>query len=202
MSLRDNVHQLCRPHLKTGPDNKPHKVPALLEDLRRAVTPGNSMSGGGASGAPSPINVTALDLLCEIESESRKDYFEMTDAPWQSTLEELLQHVATLDLTAEWDAYLARVTLEYVDKIDALLWPIKPRRKLVGIDCPSCGFATYGEDRKTCLSLGCWDAEGGARKIGDWDIECASCEAGWSGEQIGFLLKSLDAKVAREAEVA
>jgi hypothetical protein len=192
MSIRDNVHQLTRDHLRTGPDNKPHKVPALLDELRAAVTPGNSMSGGGASGAPSPINVSALDLLGEIESETRRDYYEITDTGWQSTLEELLQAYAGMDLPPEWAAYLERMTLEYVDKINALLWPVKPRRKLVGKVCPSCGWATYGEERKTCLSLGCWDSEGGMKKIGDWDIECASCEAGWSGDQVSWLLRALD----------
>lgn len=193
MSLRDSVFQLCSEHSKFGPDGKAHKVPALLDELRAAVTPGNSMSGGGASGAPSPINVSALDLLGEIESESRRDYYEITDTGWQSTLEELLQHYAEVALTPEWCAYLERVTLEYVDKINALLWPIKPRRKLVGKVCPSCGWATYGEERKTCLSLGCWDDTGNMRAIGTWDVECASCEAAWSGDQVSWLLKALDA---------
>ena len=81
----------------------------------------------------------------------------------------------------------------------------KPRRKLVGKVCPSCGSATYGEERKTCLSLGCWDSEGGMKKIGDWDIECASCEASWSGDQVSWLLRALDTPgivVAEVAEVA
>ena len=63
MSLQDQIHQLAREHLRTGPDGKAHKVPALLAELRNAVTPGNSMSGGGASGPPIPINADALDLL-------------------------------------------------------------------------------------------------------------------------------------------
>jgi hypothetical protein len=202
MTLKDSVHQLSRPHLRTGPDNRPHKVPALLDELRAAVTPGNSMSGGGASGAPSPINVSALDLLGEIESETRRDYYEITDTGWQSTLEDLLQRYAGMDLTPEWAAYLERVTLEYVDKINALLWPVKPRRKLVGKVCPSCGWATYGDERKVCLSLGCWDSEGNMRKIGDWDIECAGCEAGWAGDQVSWLLRALDTSaVQHEASV-
>jgi hypothetical protein len=192
MTLKDSIYQLTSAHLRTGPDNKPHKVPALLDELRAAVIPGNSMSGGGASGAPSPINVSALDLLGEIESETRRDYYEITNTGWQSTLEELLQAYAGMDLTPEWSAYLERVMLEYVDKINALLWPVKPRRKLVGKVCPSCGWATYGDERKTCLSLGCWDSEGNMRKIGDWDIECASCEAGWAGDQVSWLLRALD----------
>jgi len=198
MGLTDNIHQLSREHMRTGPDGKAHMVPALLEELRNAVTPGNSMSGGGASGAPSPINVSALDLLGEIETAAKTDYYEMTGIRWTKSLERLLPWIAGLDLTAEWDNYLSHVTQDWVDKINALLWPVKPRRKLVGKVCPSCGWATYGEERKTCLSLGCWDSEGAMKKIGDWDIECASCEAGWTGEQMIFLLRALD---THEAEV-
>ena len=193
MGLTDNVHQLVREHLKTGPDGKAHKVPALLDDLRRAVTPGNSMSGGGASGAPSPINVSALDLLRDIETDARRDYQEVTGYSWPGTLEGLLQTVAAMDeLSAEWSNYLTHVTLEWIGAITAMLWPVKPRRKLVGKVCPSCGYATYGEERKTCLSLGCWDDAGNMRPIGTWDIECASCEAGWSGDQVAYLLRALD----------
>jgi len=195
MTLRDAVHQLTSDHLKTGPDGKVHKVPALLEELRNAVTPGHAGSAGGSDGGPPiPINPNALDLLCEIERDTRRDYFEITSEAWDSTLEELLQRFATMDLAADWSAYLERVSLEYIDQITAMLWPVKPRRKLVGKVCPSCGWATYGEERKTCLSLGCWDSEGAMKKIGEWDIECASCGAGWTGEQMIFLLRALDTR--------
>jgi hypothetical protein len=193
MTLRDSIHQLTSEHSKFGPDGKAHKVPALLEELRNAVTPGRAGSAGGSDGGPPiPINPNALDLLAEIEGQARRDYFEMTDTPWSSTLEELLQRFAQMDLEPEWSAYLERVSLEWLDTITALLWPVKPRRKLVGIACPSCGFATYGEERKTCLSLGCWTDDGNVRAIGTWDIECASCEAGWAGDQIAFLIKTLN----------
>jgi hypothetical protein len=194
LSLRDNIWQLTKEHLKTGPDSKPHKVPALLDELRAAVTPGRNSSGGGTSGPPIPIDPDALDLLREIETEARRDYLEITEGVWQASLEELIQRFASLDLTPEWDNYLTHTTLDWVDRITSLLWPVKPRRKLVGKVCPSCGWATYGEKRKTCLSLGCWDSEGGMKKVGDWDIECASCEAGWAGDQVGWLLRALDVK--------
>jgi hypothetical protein len=194
MSLRDNVFQLVSEHLKTGPDNKPHKVPALLDELRAAVTPGHAGSAGGSSGPPIPINPNALDLLAEIETDARVDYLEMAGEPWPGALDGLLMHIGGMDLEPEWLAYLERVSLEWIDKITAMLWPVKPRRKLVGKVCPSCGWATYGEERKTCLSLGCWDDEGNMRAIGTWDIECASCEAGWAGDQVTFLLRALDTK--------
>ena len=192
MSLNDSVHQLTSEHLRTGPDGKAHKVPALLDELRAAVTPGNSMSGGGASGPPIPINPDALDLLRKIDQTAKQDYYEMTGVNWTKDLDRLLPWVASIDLTPEWSAYLERVSLEWIDEITALIWPVKPRRKLVGKVCPSCGWATYGEERKTCLSLGCWDDSGSMRAIGTWDVECASCEASWSGDQVSWLLKALD----------
>ena len=195
MTLQDSVHQLTSEHLKTGPDNKPHKVPALLDELRAAVTPGHAGSAGGSVGGPPiPINPNALDLLAEIETDARTDYAEMAGERWPGDLIGLLQAIAILDLTPEWSSYLERVSLEWIDKIQAMLWPVKPRRKLVGKVCPSCGWATYGEERKVCLSLGCWDDEGNMRAIGTWDIECASCEAGWAGDQVTFLLRALDTK--------
>ena len=192
MTLADNIHVLTRPHL-TNHDGTLRHAPALLAELRAAVTPGSTGSGSGSSGPPIPINPNALDLLVEIEGEARRDYHEITGIAWASTLETLLQQIAELNLEPEWDAYLTRVTLEWLDRIGSLLWPVKPRRKLVGKVCPSCGFAVYGEG-KTCLSLGCWDDDGGMRKIGEWDIECGSCEAGWSGDQVTWLLAALDAK--------
>lgn len=192
MSLADHVHQLAREHLRTAPDGRAHKVPALLDELRNAVTPGRNSSGGGASGPPIPIDPDALDLLREIETEARRDYQEITEGVWQASLEELLQRLGTLDLTPEWDNYLRHTTSDWIDKINAMLWPVKPRRKLVGKVCPSCGWATYGEERKTCLSLGCWDDTGAMRAIGTWDIACASCEAEWVGDQVSWLLRALD----------
>jgi len=192
MTLRDSVFQLTSEHLKTGPDGKAHKVPALLDELRAAVTPGNSMSGGGASGPPIPINADALDLLREIEQTAKSDYYEMAGVQWTKDLARLLPWIVSLDLTPEWSAYLERVSLEWIDAITTLIWPVKPRRKLTGKTCPSCGLSMHGDERKVTLSLGCWDSEGNLAKIGDWDIECAGCGAGWSGDQVSWLLKALD----------
>jgi hypothetical protein len=193
MSLNDHIHQLSRPHLRTAPDGSLRHAPALLDELRAAVTPGHAGSaGGGTSGPPIPINPNALDLLTEIETEARRDYFAMTEAPWSGDLDALLIRFTMMDMTQEWDNYLTHVTSDWVDRITAMLWPVRPRRKLTGKVCPACGWATYGDERKVCLSLGCWDDDGNMRKIGEWDIECASCEAGWAGDQVAYLLRALD----------
>lgn len=192
MSLADQIHQLAREHLRTGPDGKAHKVPALLVELRNAVTPGRNSSGGGASGPPIPIDPDAMDLLAKIEAEAKRDYLDMTGVRWTKDVDTLLPWIAGLDLTPEWYAYYERVTLQWLDAINTLLWPVKPRRKLTGKTCPSCGQSMYGEDRKVALSLGCWDNEGNMKPIGTWDIECAGCEAHWSGDQVTWLLRALD----------
>ena len=186
------MHQLCREHLKTGPDGKTHKVPALLVDLRAAVSPGNSGASGGGSGAPSPINIDAVDMIHKITKEAETEYGEMTGQLWNGTLEELLIGIGEKIPSPEWYAYLERMTLEWVDAITAFLWPVKPRRKLTGKTCPSCGQTYHGDERKVTLSLGCWDADGNMTTIGAWDIECAACEARWTGEQVSWLLRAID----------
>ena len=193
MTLNDHIHRLTRPHLTQAGDGSLRHAPALLAELRLAVTPGHAGSAGGKDGGqPIPINPNALDLISSIETEARRDYAEATGTPWTGTLESLLQSYPDAPISAEWEAYLDGVTLGWVDTITSMLWPERPRRKLVGKVCPSCGWATYGEERKTCLSLGCWDTDGEMKKIGEWDIECASCEAAWSGDQVAWLLRALD----------
>lgn len=194
MSLTDSIHMLTRPHLATAPDGTLRHAPALLGELRAAVTPGrNSSGGGGAEGAPSPIDLGAVDMLATMTKDAREDYCQISGDAWSGELEALLHRLAEMNLPPEWHNYLERVTVDWVDQITAYLWPVKPRRKLVGKVCPSCGFATYGDERKTTLSLGCWDSEGGMKKTSDWDVECAGCEAYWSGDKIGWLITALDA---------
>jgi hypothetical protein len=206
MSLTDNVHRLTREHLTRDKDGNLRSVPAFLDELRGAITPGNSMSGGGASGPPIPINPSAVDLLTEIHKEARRDYHEITGNGWPGNVDSLLVHFAAMNLTPEWDSYLTHVTTEWLDRITAMLWPVKPRRKLTGKVCPACGQATHGDERAVTLSLGCWDDDGAMRAIGTWDITCEACGAEWAGDQVAYLLRALDtpnAKVVSEvAEVA
>lgn len=192
MSLSDHIHQLCREHLRTGPDGKLHKVPALLEELRAAVSPGNSGASGGGNGAPSPINIDAVDMVHRITKEAETEYGEMTGQLWNGSLEDLLTGIVEQVPSPEWSAYLERMTLEWIDSINAFLWPTKPRRRLTGKVCPSCGLKVHGDERNVCLSLGCWDDNGNMAPIGGWDIECAACGAAWSGDQVAWLLRALD----------
>jgi hypothetical protein len=195
MSLNDSVHRLTRPHLTHSGDGSLQQMPALLAELRLAVTPGQNGYGGGASGPPIPIDPAALDLIRAIESEARRDYAEAIGKYWTGTLETLLQAYPDAPISAEWEAYLEGVTLGWVDQITSMLWPVKPRRKLTGKTCPACGLALHGDERAVCLSLGCWDDDGNLAKIGEWDIECAGCGAEWAGDQVAWLLRALDTPV-------
>jgi hypothetical protein len=168
-------------------------MPALLAELRLAVTPGRNSSGGsGAECAPIPIDPTALDMLGDIEKEARRDYNEATGNAWNGELEALLQAYPSATISAEWESYLAGVLLGWIDRVTAYLWPVRPRRKLTGKTCPACGLALHGEERNVTLSLGCWDDDGNLAKIEAWDIECAGCGAHWSGNQVAWLLRALD----------
>jgi hypothetical protein len=202
MSLTDNVHRLTREHLTRDKDGNLRSAPAFLDELRGAITPGMNGFGGGSSGPPIPIDPSAVDLLTEIHAEARRDYHEITGDRWPGNVDSLLIYFAAMSLTAEWDSYLTHVTSEWLDRITAMLWPVKPRRKLVGKVCPACTQSVYGEERKTCLTLGCWDDDGAMKKIGDWDIECNGCEASWSGEQVAYLLKALDSGDTITSEAA
>jgi len=193
MSLRDNVHQLVNEHMKMGPDGKAHMVPALLDELREAVTPGHAGQAGGSDGGPPiPINPNAVDLLAKIENGAKGDYWEMLGVAWPGTLVDLLLQLPSGAPNAEWEAYLEHVLLDWIDEIVALLWPVKPRRKLFGKTCPACGLSLHGDERAVCLTLGCWDSTGELARIGEWDIRCEGCEAAWSGDQVAWLLRALD----------
>ncbi|MET1087654.1 MAG: hypothetical protein ABWY04_11135 [Arthrobacter sp.] len=68
MSFAVHVHQLTQPHIAAGQPQAP-----LLTRLRNATTPGSDGGRAGArdAGKPIPIDPTALDLFCKIETSAR-----------------------------------------------------------------------------------------------------------------------------------
>jgi len=70
-SFAVHVHQLTQPHISNG-----EHQPPLLTRLRNATTPGSDggRAGGGDTGKPIPIDPTALDLFCKIETAARTEY--------------------------------------------------------------------------------------------------------------------------------
>lgn len=193
MTLADNVHQLVNEHLKMGPDGKPRMVPSLLSELREAVMPGHAGSAGGSDGGPPiPINPNAVDLLAKMKKGAKDDYWEMLACNWPGELDGLLIVIAQTAPTHEWQVYFEHVTMDWIDEITKMLWPVKPRRKLFGKTCPACSQSLHGEERAVCLSLGCWDDNGELAKIGDWHISCEACDAAWSGDEVSWLLRAFD----------
>lgn len=190
MSLRANIQELTETHLKMGPTGKPVQAPSLLSELRAAVKPGNDGGGGGASSsAPIPINPDAVDLLSSITHEANVDYFEIHGVRYRGPLEGLLQ---THDrLNDEWGAYIEGVTLGWIDRINGLLRPTKPRRKL-GVECPSCGQRFHGEGREVCLTADCWGPNEEMLHPAAWHVRCEGCGAVWVGDDLKWLIAALN----------
>lgn len=202
MSLSANVHRLTRDHLDFI-DGNGTMAPALLAELRQAVEPGqNSSAGdGGSSAVKIPINDGAIDLLREIEVAARKDWADAHGDQYAGQLEQLLQAFADEDMADEWAAYMEHATRDWCDDIEKFLRPTKPRRKIAR-PCPSCSQTFYGEERAICLSLGCWDGDEELRHVGTWDVRCEACGAEWAGENMGWLIASLDAPGGDVARVS
>jgi len=193
MSLAQHIHTLTRPHLPDGAKIGDNQRPALLTELRAAVYPGSDGGGGTNGGRPTPINADAVDLLTQIQHDARVDYVEIHGERFRGPVEALLQSHG--DLTDEWDAYLERVTLEWIDAIETLLRPAKPRRKL-GIECPSCEQRFHGPDRATCLTANCWGPEEEVLHPAQWHVRCEGCGAEWSGDTLRWFVAAVQSQAA------
>ena len=183
MSLSGNIHRLTSTHLTTGTDGKPVKMPALLMELEAAVKPGNDGSGNGSTGKPIPINAGAVDLAQAIRKDAQTDHVELRGFRHPGTITELLQSYLVpifTDIDNEWAEYLEHVTLDWVDRIDNLVRPRKPRRKL-GVACPHCEQKFHGEEREPALTVNCWGKDETMLPQGQWDAKCSACGAEWIG---------------------
>jgi hypothetical protein len=186
-SLRDNVHRLTREHL-TRVDGELVVVPAFLDQLETAVSPGND--GGTSNGKPLPINVTAIDLMRSIDTEAREHQAELIPS-FKGTLKQVIQSWAVEDINGEWMVFLEHVTLDWLDRIRALLNPTKPPRKLHR-PCPACGVLYGGEDNKPGLLLHCWGDDEGLLPPGKWTAECVHCGAAWNADELGWLTRAIN----------
>lgn len=193
-SLRLNIDRLTNDHVTTGHDGKPESRPPLLVELQGAVHPGNDGSGSASASRPLPINADAVDLIQRIKHDAHVDHYEMRGFRFRGTVRELLmsyQVPVFADLSAEWDDYLAHVTLDWVDAIDALVRPKKPRRKL-SVPCPHCEQQFFGEERAVCLTANCWGEGEKWLPASKWDVRCGGCEAEWVGEDaVKWFLKAI-----------
>lgn len=191
MSLQTQVHELTREHLVTTPDGQLVGNPALLDQLSDAVTAETRAgSAGGNAGVSLPIGEGALALLQDIEREARRHQHELIPS-FTGTLKAVIQSWTIEPINGEWHAYLERVTLEWIDRINGIISPVKPPRKLHR-PCPSCGVLYGGDDHKPGLLLYCWGEDGTMLPPGQWTAECIHCEAAWGPTELTWLTRALN----------
>lgn len=189
MSFAVHVHQLTQDHLTNGEYQAP-----LLTRLRNASTPGSDGGkAGGDSGKPVPVNLSAVDLFCKIETAARNEYRLYRGFVYVGTLENLLRDLTGTpwtELPEDWDRYLTGISSEWIDEITALLHPKKPRRRLHR-PCPACGVKYHGPDRLPALTMNCWDEHEDMMHPSKWDASCAACGAEWHGDNVQWLSHAL-----------
>lgn len=184
-----HVHQLVSVHLANGQPSLP-----LLTRLRNATTPGtDGGKAGGDAGKPVPVNLSAVDLFCKIETAARNEYRLYRGFVYVGTLENLLRDLISppfTELPEDWDLYLYDVATGWIDEIQGLLHPAKPRRKLHK-PCPACGVKYHGADRVPALTLNCWDENEDMMHPSRWDAACEACGAEWHGDEVQWLSRTL-----------
>lgn len=192
MTLRSLAQELTEPHL-TMIGGRIGKVPALLTELREAVS--GSTHEGGSSGSKLRIlvNADALDLIKQLKDEAQSSYTDRfgQEAP---SLEQCITSIGTTPHADEWERYFTNQLQSFKTRIEAILRPKKMRR-LDGQTCPACGQTTYGEDRRTCLYVDCWgDDDETLRPHQEWTVHCKGCETQWTGvEELKWVLVALSA---------
>ncbi|TQJ60493.1 hypothetical protein FBY30_2761 [Arthrobacter sp. SLBN-83] len=185
-----HVHQLISTH-RTGGELHP----PLLTRLRDAAKPGNDggKAGSSDSGKPIPIDATAIDLFCKIETRARKEWLHLRGFVYVGKLENLLWDLISppfTELPEDWDLYLYDLATSWIDEILGLLNPTKPRRKLHS-PCPACGVKYHGERRTPALTLNCWDENEDMVHPSKWDAACSACGAEWHGDEVQWLSRTL-----------
>lgn len=187
MTISDNVHRLTRPHL-TSANGKPATVPSLLDQLAAAIHP--SAAGGASGGSPLriPIDTGAMSLWQDIEREARAHHVELTGSPG-GPLMPLLQSWPDYPMAADWTEYLEHATLDWIDRITALLQPAKPYRPSQA--CPSCDQRFHGDDNTPTLAVYWRDEDGNTKHPHDWRMECGHCGATWQGKELGHIAHAI-----------
>lgn len=190
MSLRVLAQELTEPHLKSI-GGRIGKVPSLLSELRDAVSGSSSGDGGGSSSKVGIlVNASALDLLNTIDSDVRNSYADRYGQV-SPTLETCIETIGQGEHDSEWEQWFTDKFTNYRKQIETLLRPKKLRR-LDGVQCPSCGQATHGEERSTCLFLDCYINEDKELKhITEWELTCQACNATWAHSDMKWLLVAL-----------
>ena len=187
MSLRVNINRLTNDHLTTRITGRRVVMRPLLDLLDVAVSEQTTRGGDGGGGAAIPVGVGALSLRQDIEREAREHQREM-DGFTAYPLARIIQSWAVLE--GEWADFLEHVTLDWCDKIEAIVLPVKPPRR-IHQPCPACGVLYGGDEMKPGLQVHCWDADEGMLPPGDWTAECIHCGASWDSGDMGWLIRAV-----------
>lgn len=184
--LRALIHQLTRDHYLNGQTRV-----SLLAELQGETMPGRNSSGGGNSDEIKiPVAAGTIDLYRKIHKRAYDDLWKWRRMLCAGTLEDVIQCFEHTD--AENEGYFTDLLQSWVDEIENLLRPKKPRRKLHQ-PCPACNEKYYGPDRAPALSANCWDSKEQLLHPACWDVACAACGAEWKGDEVGFLRASFAA---------
>lgn len=191
MTLADQVHQLVSEHMTKADTGEFVKAPPLLAQLRAAVTSDFAVGRGGSGGAGMMLNSKATMLEREIREQMLSEQFEMTGIEYQGGIVALLR-AWSVAASSEWQPYLERVTLEWIDSIRAMLEARRPPWR-PSLPCPSCGQRFYGPEREPCLAVHYWDDEAEAvAPPSSWIAKCDGCGAEWNGDNLKWLRAASD----------
>jgi len=193
MTLKDNVHVLTRPHLTTADDGSLIHAPALLAELRAACTSDFAVSRGGGGGGGMIVNSRAVKIETDIKAEALNEHFEMTGKEYRGKIVDLIQSWA--DLGGDWETYLGKITLAWIDAIRVMLEAKRPPWR-PSMPCPACSQRFYGAEREPCIAVYYWDDENEAIAPPMlWTAECDSCGAEWNGDNLKWLRAASDTAV-------
>jgi hypothetical protein len=191
MTLNDHIHQLTAEHMTLTAAGEYAKAAPLLAELRAASGSSLGSQGGGAGGAGMVVNSKAVKLENEIKAQALSEHFEMTGNEYRGTFIELLR-AWSVAASSEWQPYLERVTLEWIDSIREMLAAKRPPWR-PSIPCPACGQRFHGAEREPCLAVNYWDHDAdGIAPPAQWTAKCEGCGAEWNGDNLKWLRAASD----------
>lgn len=192
MSLKTNIHELTNEHMTHAEDGSYTKAPPLLAQLRAASGSNFGSTGNGSGGQGLIVNTKAVEIETKLKQEALTEHYEMTGEHYRGSLAQLLNAWA-IAASKDWQEYLERLTLDWIDQIRTVLVAKRPPWR-PSIPCPSCGQRFHGEEREPCLSVTYWDEDTEQMAHpSKWQATCEGCGAEWAGEELKWLKASNDA---------
>ncbi len=186
--LTESIHRLTREHL-TLADGKVATVPSLLDQLDAAATSKRGILAGGSGGTAIPISTAAVSLRQDIDWSARDEHYQRTGTD-VGKLEAIIQSWAA-EQDPEMITYLEHVTLDWCDKINALISPVKPPWR-PAVPCPACGVIYDRDGNGPGLRVHCWGEDEAMLPPGEWTAECIHCQAAWTSENMPWLARVLE----------